>query len=174
MTRSVLWGIEVCTVAETFTLPPAKTLRAQEFLASADFDPAITRLPIRKIQELRGRLEHWSVCNRALSTELRHADRLLVVTEGEITPKGSLRGLMQAYVDFWDSLETMRIHLLTGGSLSQSYTSSYSSVLSLEELLSFPGSQDRLIWLGPDATPSQCAAVDFTNKVFSVFLTSSA
>ena len=63
----------------------------------------------------------------------------------------------------------MRIHLLTGTSLSQSYSSSYSRVLSLEELLSFPDVQTRVVWLGSDATPSQCSAVDYSNKVFSCF-----
>ena len=82
VTRSILWGIEVCTVSDSFTLPPAKMLRAQEFLASPDFDPAMARIPLKKIQELRGKHEHWSVCNRALSTELKHDGRLLVVRDG--------------------------------------------------------------------------------------------
>ena len=169
VTRSVLWGVEVCTASESFTLPPAKALRAQEFIAATDFDPAMTRIPLRRIQELRGKLGHWPACNRALSTELRHVDRLLVVREGLISPKGSLRELKQAYVDFWDSDETIRAHLLTGDSLSQAYTSAYSNVLSLEELLSFHESHDRLVWLGSDATPTQCSAVDYTHRVFNVF-----
>ena len=168
-TSVLLWGIDVCTESETFTLPAAKALRAQEFLASPDFDPSITRIHIKKIQELRGKLEHWSVCNRALATETRHVDRLLVTRDGLIGPKGSLTELKQAYIDFWDSLETMRIHLLTGTAISQSYSSSYSRVLSLEELLSFPDSQTRLVWLGSDATPERCASVDYTNKRFSCF-----
>ena len=77
-------GIDVCTKSETFTLPAAKALRAQEFLASPDFAPSITRIHIKKAQELRGKLEHWSVCNRASATETRHADRLLVTRDGLI------------------------------------------------------------------------------------------
>ena len=152
-TRSILWCVEICAESGSFTLPPAKALRAQQFIAAAEFDPAMTRIPLKRIQEIRGKLEHRSICNRALSTELRHIDRLLVVREGVVSPKGSLRKLKQAYVDFWDSLGTIRVHLLTGDSLSQSYTTAYSNVLSLEELLSFPESRERLVWLGADATP---------------------
>ena len=47
-TRVLLWGIDVCAATETSALPPAKALRAQEFLASADFDAAVTRFPIKK------------------------------------------------------------------------------------------------------------------------------
>ena len=63
----------------------------------------------------------------------------------------------------------MRIHLLTGTSLRQSYSSSYSRVLSLEELLSSPEVQTRVVWLGSDATPRQCGAVDYTNRAFACF-----
>ena len=161
-------GIDVCTKSETFTLPAAKALRAQEFLASPDFAPSITRIHIKKAQELRGKLEHWSVCNRASATETRHADRLLVTRDGLIDQRGSLGELKQAYIDFWGSLETMRIHLLTGTAISQSYSSSYSRVLSIQELLSSPESQLGLVWLGSDATPERCASVGYTNK--NIFL----
>ena len=129
----------------------------------------MTRIPIEKIQELRGKLEHWRVRNRALATEARHIDRLLVTRNGVIDPRGSVRELKQAYVDFWDSLETLRIHLLTGTSISQSYCSSYSRVITIEELLSFPEVQARVVRLGSDATPARCAPVDYTNKIFSCF-----
>ena len=129
----------------------------------------MTRIPLKRIQEIRGKMEHWSVCNRALSTEARHVGRLLVSRDGKVDPRGSLRELKQAYIDFWDSLETMRIHLLTGTSISQSYSSSYSRVLTLEELLSFPDVQPNVIWLGSDATPTQCSAVDYTDRIFTCF-----
>ena len=77
--------------------------------------------------------------------------------------------LKQTYVDFWYSIETMRIHLSTGTSLRHPYSSSYSRVLLLEELLSFPEVQTRVVWLGSDATPTQCGTADYTNRAFACF-----
>ena len=123
------------------------------------------RIPLKRAQELRGKLKHWPVRNRSLATETKYADKLLGARAVVINPRGSLRELNQPYIVFWDSMETVRIHLLTGSSLSQSYSSSYSRVLTLEKLLSFPEVKTSLVWLGSDATPNQCDAVDFTNKV---------
>ena len=53
-TRVLLRGIDVRTVRETLTLPVAKTIRALEFLSSADFDPVMTRTPLKRVRELRG------------------------------------------------------------------------------------------------------------------------
>ena len=128
----------------------------------------MTLISIKQIQELRGQLEHWSVCNMELATEMRYIDKMLVARSGVISPPGPLSGLKKEYMDFRDSLETIRARLLTDGSMSQSYTSSYSRVLSPDELLSFPDIQTSIIWLGPDATPTQCDASDFTNRRFAV------
>ena len=98
--KSVLRGIAVCAVNESFTLPPGKALRAQELIASPDFDPATTRIPLKKIQDLRGKLGHWSICNRALSAELRHIGLLLVAHDGIISPKGSPRELRKSLYRF--------------------------------------------------------------------------
>lgn len=164
-----VWGIGVCTVRETFTLHSAETLRAQERLASADFDPPMTRIPLKRAQELRGKLEHWSVRNIALATVTKYVGKLLVASAGVISPRGSLSELKKPIIDYWGSLETIRIHLLTGSSIRQSYSSSYPLVLALGELLSFPEVQTSLVWLGSDETPAQCDDVDFADTVFARF-----
>ena len=75
-----------CTVAESFPLPPAKVLRAQGVLASGDFDPAVTRLSLKKVHELRGKLEHWSERNCAMATEARYIDKVLASKAWVVSP----------------------------------------------------------------------------------------
>ena len=60
-TKLPLWGIVVCAESETFSMPSDKVGRAREFLATANYDPCVTRLDLRSLQELRGKLEQWSV-----------------------------------------------------------------------------------------------------------------
>lgn len=163
--RAVLRGIEVC--AETaLTLPPAKTLRAQESLVR--LRPGDFAHSAQGDSGDPGKAQTLVFAHPRFATEAEHVDRPLVVLEGEITPLGALLSLKQAYVDICDSLGTMRAHFLTADSLSQSYTASFPRVLSLGELLFAAESADRVAWVGPDATPSQRSAVDFANKVFTV------
>ena len=168
-TKIILWGIVVSTTENTSTLPSEKIDRAKEFSMLPVFDPCITRIPLKRLQELRGRVEPWSNCNVSLGPEMRFIDRLLVSRSGITCPKGSLREIKQAYVDFWTCLETIRAHMVTDTYWSQSYTTDFTGALSLDEQLYRPGAKDRLVWVGPDATLIQCAAVDYTSHMGTVF-----
>ena len=55
---------------------------------------------------------------------------------------------------------------------SQSYTTDFIGALSIDEQLSFPpfqGPEIGSFWIGPDATLTQCFAVDYTHRVGTVF-----
>ena len=154
---------------ETFTLPPEKIDRAREFPASCDYDPGATRIPLGELQELRGKLEHRPICNQSLATETPYIDRLLRAKAGALAPRGSLREVKQIYLYFWGCLECIRVQMCTGQYCSQSYVGAFSRVLSLGAILSAPEAQGRVVWLGSDATLSQCAAIDYTAGIESVF-----
>ena len=94
------WGIDVSTTENTFSLPNDKINKAESFLSTPEFGPRVTRIPSKALQELRGRVEFWSCCNSSLGVEMRFIDRLLVSQSGIINPKGSLREIKQAYIDF--------------------------------------------------------------------------
>ena len=164
-----LWGVDVSTVDNTFSLPTDKIQKAKMFLSTPDFDPGVTRIPLKALQELRGRVEFWSCCNSSLGVEMRFIDRLLVSQQGISHPKGSLREIKQSYIDFWSSVETIRIHMSTADFWSNTYTTDLAGALTLGERLSFPHAADRLIWVGSDATLVQCAAIDYTHNVGTVF-----
>ena len=168
-TKIPLWGIIVRTDAETFSLPPCKIYRAREFLATIDYDPGVTRIPLKKLQELRGKLGRWSGCNASLACETLHIDRLIRFKDGLPSPKESLRQVKQAYVDFRDSLEYIRVQMETGDYKAQSYTGASSRVLSLGDLLSLPQPHDKLVWVGSDATLTQCAAADHSAELACVY-----
>ena len=159
-TKIVLRGIIAPITENTVTLPGEKIDRAEEFLMLPAFDPCVTRIPPRRLQELRGRVEHWSNCNTSLGPEMRFIDRLLAFRSGVTSPKGSSREIKQEYIDFRTCLETIRAHMATDTYWSQSYTTGFTGALSLDEQLSRPGAKDRSVWVGSDATSIQCAGVD--------------
>ena len=80
-----------------------------------------------------------------------------------------MREVRQAYLDFWTSVETIRIHMSTASYWSNTYTTDMAGALSLEERLSFPDVGEKLVWVGSDSTMTQCAAVDYTNHKGTVF-----
>ena len=136
---------------------------------SYEYDPCVTRIPLKQLHELRGRVEHWSNCNSALGAEMRFIDKMLVSRSGMSTPKGHKREIKQAFIDFWTSVETIRAHMATDDYWSQSYNADFIGALSLDEQLSSPDAWDRLVWVGSDATMTQCAAVDYAYRVCTVF-----
>ena len=87
-TKITLWGLTMCNETETVSLPMDKLEKAQEFLANPQFDPGVTRIELGLLQELRGKSEHWSLCNSSLSPELHVIDRLLCSYQGRSRPKG--------------------------------------------------------------------------------------
>ena len=168
-TRITLWGIDVDTKTGTFTLPECKVERAREFLASPTFDPGNTRIELKRLQELRGKLEHWALCNTAVRPEMAVVDRLLAKYENVACPKGEPREMKQAYLEFWESIECLRINLSTPEVPGVAYTAPFHSVLALDELLSFDSVLSSVVWLGSDATPTTCASVDHTHMTYTVF-----
>ena len=118
-------------------------------------DPWIARIPLKKLQELRGRAEHWSSCSMSLGTEMRFIDRLLVSRSGVASPKGAVREIKQAYIDLRTCLETIRAHMATDDYWGQSYTADFAGALTLDEQLSSPGARGRLVWVGSDAALTQ-------------------
>ena len=131
--------------------------------------PCITRIPLKRLQELRGSVEHWSNCNMSLGHEMRFIDRSLAPRSGITRPKASSREIKQAYIDFWTFLEIIRAHMATDTYWSQSYRTDFTVALTLDEQLSRPGARGRLVWAGSDATMHQCDAVDYTSRMGAVF-----
>ena len=152
-TEITLWGIDINTQKNTFTLPRAKVGRAIEFLAPPEFDVGNTRIPLRKLQELRGEMEHWAVCNIAIRPELAVVDRLLVTAHDAVSPKGNRKEMKQRFLEFWEAIEALLVNLSTPSRWSVSYTASFLGVLALEERLSPPEVAEKVVWVGSDATP---------------------
>ena len=131
-----LLGTDVCTVGNTSALPDREISRDEDFLCPPDFDPDATRIQSECLQELRGRVGHWPCCNSSLGVGVRIVGRLLVTSDGVVNPRGSLRGIKQAYLDFWSSLETIRIHMSTADYRGNTYTADLAGTLTLDARLS--------------------------------------
>ena len=168
-TSITLWGLNVCAESETISLPSDKLHRAQEFLTNQHFDPGVARIPLNLIQELRGKAEHWSLCNSSLGPELHGVDRMLRSYRGMSRPRGDLAELKQSYFDFWDTLEIFRINTSDPNWRSVTYRSSFVNVLSLPERMSFNEQRYNTIWVVSDATINRYAAVNHSHMAFAVF-----
>ena len=164
-----LWGLSVCAKSETISSPLDKWNRAQEFLADSRCDPGVTRIELHTLQELRGKADHWSLCNKALAPELHVIDRPLCSYRGLSRPHGNGRILKQVYFDFWDSMGIFRINMSGPEWWGATFSSSFNGVLTLTEKLSFNHERARAVWIGTDATLANCAAVGHANGVFTVF-----
>ena len=159
----------MCTETEVISLPEEKLRRAQEFLAHPCFDPGVTRMDLKVLQELRRKAEHWSLCNSSLSPELHVIDKLLCSNRGISRPHGTDGLMKQCYFEFWDTMEVFRINMSDPEWWYASYRSPFCSVLTLPERMSFNIERDKAVWVGSDATLHTCATVDHTHKVFTVF-----
>ena len=168
-TAMILRGLHVCTESEIISLPEEKLKRAQEFLPPPCFDPGVTRIDLEVLQELRGKAEHWGMRNSSLAPEMHAIDKLLCSYRGMSRPRGAVNILKQAHYEFWDTLEVFRINMSNPEWWGASYRSSFNGVLTLPERLSFNTERDRAVWFGSGATMTRCAAVDHTNKIFTVF-----
>ena len=126
-------------------------------------------IPMERLQELRGKSDHWSVRNQSQATETPYIGRLLRSKSDVFPPKGSLREVKQIYLGFWYSLEYIRVQMSAGDYCSQSYVGAFSRVLSIGGILSPPLFRGKVACLGSDSAMYQCAAVDYSAGRESVF-----
>ena len=165
----ILRGLHVCTQTETISLPEDKLKRAQEFLAQPCFDPGVTRIELKTIQELRGKTEYWSLCNSPLGPEMHSIGKVLCSYRGLPRPRGAVNLLKQTYFEFGETMEVLRINTSDTKWWGESYSASFNGALTLPDRMSFNTERGRAVWLGSDATLDNCAAVDHTNRTFTVF-----
>ena len=100
------------TEAGAFSLPDAEIDRAIEFLASPDFGPGITRIPMRKLQDLREKVEHWAMYSMAIRLELIVVDVMLVTYQSEVAPKGPESEAKRCYLEFCETIEAVGVNSL--------------------------------------------------------------
>ena len=71
-------GYQCFHCTEYFHFAPGESGEGKLFLMSYEFGPCIARIPMMKLQELRGRVEHWANCNSAIGAEMGFIDKMLV------------------------------------------------------------------------------------------------
>ena len=136
--------------------------RAEEFLMSPVFDPCFARVPLKRLQELRGMVERCANCNMSLCPEMMFVDRLLVTRQGITFPKGSTRETKQACIDFWTCLATIRVHMATDNYRIRSYATDFTGALTLDEQLPMPGA--RAVWSGWSQMPRCIGRLHFSHR----------
>ena len=109
-TQKILRGLELCAPTETISLPNGEVGSLKSFCPNPVFCPGVARIPIRKLQELRGKAERRRVRNTPLRHELRAIGKLLRPYLGMSRPKGNANHVRKAYFDFWGSIGIIRIN----------------------------------------------------------------
>ena len=108
-----------------------KLQRAQGCLSNTFFGPAVNRIEIHLLQELRGKAERWSLRNTALAPELHVIGKLLRSYRGYPRPRGTESDLKQIYFDFLDTVGILRINLSGPPCRRSTYRATFGGVLSL-------------------------------------------
>ena len=81
-------------------------------------------------------------------------------------------GPNQAHLpNFGGAIEYLRALFGSPTSANAPFQSSFLNVLTLSEQLSFQETRKNLVWIGPDATMDKFGAIDFSNKVYTIFPT---
>ena len=114
-------------------------------------------------------MEQWALCNTAIRPELAAVDRLLAKYGHAACPRGGPRDMKHSHMEFRETSESPLATLLTPIKWSTSYSPTFLSVMSLEERLSFADFRANVIWVGSDATPTTCAAVDHYRRLYTIF-----
>lgn len=135
-TRAILWGLEVGADLETVSLPHEKREEATQLANDAICDPGTIRIPIQKIQKLRGSMEHWQLDVPALKPELRAVDRMSRERHGIDMPGWNRRESNNAFQEFWKSADAIRAILASTEECANPFTAHFDLILKPEEALS--------------------------------------
>ena len=118
-------------------------------------------------------MEFRSCCRHHIRTECPVVDKMLSSKNGYSFPRGNSYRSKKAFVEFWETVEFLRVLLGSPDDLAASFHSSFLNVLPLPEQLSFQGTRREIIWIGSDATLGRFGAIDFTHTLPTTFPTSS-
>ena len=170
-TKSLVWGFIYDTEHNTCQLPEQKLLKGAYLVTEPCFDAGQRRIPLLEVQRLRGNATFWQVVQPALKPELGAVDTLLAQTrpgDPYVCPKGSPQEVEEAYQEFWDAVEVIRVLTTRPETWEATFTVGLDGMLTPGERLSLPGASERLVWLGGDATLQCAAATDWEAKTYYV------
>ena len=114
-------------------------------------------------------MEHWVLRNASDRPDLSAVGRLLVSYHNEGNPNGNHAGIKKAYLEFWESAESLRANLTIPDRWRVAYATSSLNVPPMGECLSFTEIASDIVCVGSDAAPTAIAAVDHTHALYTVF-----
>eukprot|EP00972_Heterocapsa_arctica_P067215 9919296-Heterocapsa_arctica.AAC.2 len=124
-TKALLWELGYDTEAGTCNLPEQKLLQGAHLITEPCFDPGNRHVALLDVQRLRGNATYWQVVQPALRPELGAIDVLLSqTTPGDpyVCPKGTPERVEEAYQEFWDAAEVIRVLIARPETWAVSYT----------------------------------------------------
>ena len=154
--------------AMTCRLPEPKALKMRYLLALPELQHGSREVRLRTARELRGLAQYAAIAMPHLRTELPVLDTMLSETlsqGGFVRPKlqGETEEESDAAWNAWDeTLEMLRVSFEVP--YEGNFEAAFDTVLTPRELLAVPGTEQRLRWIGGDATLEVIGTLDWKDK----------
>jgi len=165
----LLWGLEMDVNALWVGLPAPKCVKASYLLATPQLQSGRRDVPLKLCQELRGSGEFWSVAQPALKPELAVIDRMMsgaAYQTGRAGPTGTPEQCEAAWLDWDRLLELLRVMFDDPLQWRSTFGAAFARMLTVEEQLALP--DQRVWWVGGDATTERLGALDWGNPAVGV------
>ena len=166
----IVWGLHMDMRAMTCRLPEPKALKMRYLLALPELQHGGREVRLRTARELRGLAQYAAIAMPHLRTELPVLDTMLsenLSRGGYVCPKTS-RGTEDEIGQAWDAwdetLELLRVSFEVP--YEGNFEATFDTVLTPRELLAVPGTEQRLRWVGGDATLEVIGTLDWKEKRF--------
>ena len=151
-------------------LPEPKALKMRYLLALPELQFGVREVKLRTARELRGLAQYAAIAMPQLRTELPVIDTMLsesLSQGGYVRPK-TARGTedeeTQAWAAWDETLELLRVSFEVP--YEGNFEAAFDTVLTPRELLAVPGTEQRLRWIGGDATLEVIGTLDWKEKRF--------
>ena len=164
----IVWGLHMDMRAMTCRLPEPKALKMRYLLALPELQHGSREVRLRTARELRGLAQYAAIAMPHLRTELPVLDTMLSETlsqGGFVRPKlqkGSDEEKEAAWAAWDETLEMLRVSFEVP--YEGNFEATFDTVLTPRELLAVPGTEQRLRWVGGDATLEVIGTLDWKEK----------
>ena len=164
-TELVLSGFHIDLERDLISLPNPKITGAANLLSSAAFNDGNYALGVKDVQELRGRINHWSYTGRSWKWLIPPIDRILCFADGSgmwIRCNGP-----DKWTSFWNAVQFTREIVPDESNWEILFTGAFSEIVGIAHELSWPNMDRGVTWFSADATPSCIGGINWqTNEFF--------
>ena len=160
------WGLIYNSILLNRRLPDPKLEKAAFLLMLPAFDWGNFNINFKLMQELRGCIEFWKSANPHLAPFCGFINAMLATPwpNGFVRPKGTLQEQARAFRIFWETIEFLRIMIVTQESWEIKFTHCLTSSLTIGEIMASPIFRNKVYHASGDATLEKYALVFWNHQ----------